>query len=203
MPVEEIIANIVDDESFLEIIFDKILEWLGDKVVTARDFIAERFIASKELCIEDVCVNKDQLRTILENNQLSTPNDQPIINDETDTTPPVITLQGNNPAIIELFSVYNDLGATVTDNVDSNLGYEVWRNDEYLGRNITEISVDTSEAGEWAISYVATDNSGNTATSTRIVIVESPAAEVEEDSEETDSTSDNVGTENSTTTPTE
>ena len=82
-----------------------------------------------------------------------------------------MTLQGNNPAQIEIGASYSDLGATVTDNIDQNLGYEVWRDGVLLGRNLTGVSVDTTVPAEHLINYVATDNVGNTATSTRTVIV--------------------------------
>ncbi|KKU76489.1 MAG: FG-GAP repeat protein, partial [Candidatus Giovannonibacteria bacterium GW2011_GWB1_47_6b] len=42
-----------------------------------------------------------------------------------DTEAPVITLNGLNPTQIEKGSVYSDMGATVTDNKDQNLGYKV------------------------------------------------------------------------------
>ncbi len=58
------------------------------------------------------------------------------------------------------------------DNVDQNLGYEVWRDGEYLGRNLSGVEVDTSLPAEHSIDYVAKDQAGNIATSTRMVIVE-------------------------------
>jgi hypothetical protein len=66
----------------------------------------------------------------------------------------------------------SDLGASVTDNVDQNLGYKTFLN----GALVSNIVIDTSAAATDTIDYVATDNAGNTATSTREVIVESPAA---------------------------
>ncbi|HYF10039.1 MAG TPA: immunoglobulin-like domain-containing protein [Candidatus Paceibacterota bacterium] len=78
-----------------------------------------------------------------------------------DTTPPTITLNGNNPATIEVGSSYVDLGAVVTDNVDQNLGYTA-----------TPDSVDTSTTTSVTITYTATDSAGNTATATRTVNVE-------------------------------
>ncbi|MBU1178743.1 hypothetical protein KKB69_00130, partial [Patescibacteria group bacterium] len=67
-----------------------------------------------------------------------------------------------------------------TDNVDINLGYEVWRSLagselEYLGRNLTGVSVDTASSTKCYISYVATDQAGNTATTTRMIIISSPS----------------------------
>ena len=84
-----------------------------------------------------------------------------------DTEAPVITVNGNNPAEILKGSVYADLGATVTDNVNNNLGYKTYVD----GVLVSQISLDTSTTTTYAINYVATDQAGNTSTSTRTVIV--------------------------------
>jgi hypothetical protein len=82
-----------------------------------------------------------------------------------DTTAPVITVSGDNPASVDLDATYTDAGASATD----------------LSGDITVISsgtVDTSIVGTYTITYSATDESGNTATATREVIVEEPRAVV-------------------------
>jgi hypothetical protein len=56
----------------------------------------------------------------------------------------------------------------VTDNVDQNLGLNYFLN----GALVSNIVIDTSAAATDTIDYAATDNAGNTATSTRTVIVE-------------------------------
>ena len=81
-----------------------------------------------------------------------------------DTQSPVITILGNNPAQIEKGSVYTDMGATVTDNVNPNLGLQV-----------SGADFDTSVVGSYMITYTATDQAGNTATTTREVIVFVPS----------------------------
>lgn len=91
--------------------------------------------------------------------------------DASDTEPPTITINGNNPATLSVGDTYADLGATVTDNVDLNLGLHVFVG----GTPMDQAVLDTSEPNEWHIHYVATDNAGNTATSTRTVIVEAPS----------------------------
>lgn len=63
---------------------------------------------------------------------------------------------------------YADLGATVTDNVDHNLGLKTFLN----GALASDIIIDTSVAATDTIDYVATDNAGNAATSTRTVVIE-------------------------------
>jgi hypothetical protein len=84
------------------------------------------------------------------------------------TTPPTITINGANPVLIHVGDSYADLGANVTDNVDQNLGLKYFLN----GALVSNIVIDTSAAATDTIDYVATDNAGNTATSTRTVIVE-------------------------------
>ncbi|MCP4414248.1 MAG: DUF5011 domain-containing protein [Gammaproteobacteria bacterium] len=77
-----------------------------------------------------------------------------------DTTAPVITLNGDNPMTIEHGSTYTEPGATVTDNVDTN-----------LVASITG-TVDTSTLGSYEITYNITDTAGNVATAvTRTVTV--------------------------------
>jgi hypothetical protein len=61
-----------------------------------------------------------------------------------------------------------DLEANVTDNVDQNLGLKYFLN----GALVSNIVIDTSAPATDTIDYVATDQAGNTATSTRTVIVE-------------------------------
>ncbi len=97
-------------------------------------------------------------------------------NDASDTEPPVITINGNNPAIIDVGSTYVDLGATVTDNRNNNLGITYQVN----GVTVTSISIDTSTDVTYTITYSATDQAGNTGTATRTVIVGSGGDQVDE-----------------------
>ncbi len=89
-----------------------------------------------------------------------------------DTTAPIITIIGNNPAEIVVGASYGDLGATVTDNVSTNLGYRTFVNDTL----VTGVSLDTGTTTMYRIDYVATDGAGNTATTTRTVHISAPAS---------------------------
>ena len=60
----------------------------------------------------------------------------------------------------------------MTANGDRNLGYKTFLN----GALVSNIVLDTSAVATDTIDYVATDTAGNTATSTRTVVIESPAA---------------------------
>lgn len=78
-----------------------------------------------------------------------------ILEDETapvaDTIKPVITLIGANPQLIANGAVYADPGASVTDNVDAT-------------RTVTGTgTVNTAIAGDYTVTYNATDVAGNVA----------------------------------------
>ena len=93
------------------------------------------------------------------------------------TTPPTITVNGDNPAIIEVGDSYADLGASGTDTGpgqagDANLGYQTFLN----GTLVSNIVLNTSQVAADTIDYVATDTDGLTATSTRTVLIEPAAA---------------------------
>ena len=84
------------------------------------------------------------------------------INAEEDTTPPVITITGDNPKYIELGSTYTDGGATADG-----------------GETVTTSgTVDTYVLGTYTITYSATDTNGNTGTASRTVNVVSTTSPV-------------------------
>lgn len=78
-----------------------------------------------------------------------------------DTTAPEITILGDNPVDVEVFSDYNDAGATAVDNIDGDITNSI---------SITN-NVDTSVLGTYYVEYSVTDSSGNQATAERIVNV--------------------------------
>jgi hypothetical protein len=78
-----------------------------------------------------------------------------------DTTPPVITILGDNPATVEVGDPYNDAGATAFDVGDGDLTDLI----------IVSSNVVTGTVGSYTVIYDVTDSSGNPATATRIVNV--------------------------------
>ncbi len=79
-----------------------------------------------------------------------------------DTTPPVIVVNGDNPASVVQGAAYADAGATATDNIDGAV-------------NVTSGGiVDTSVIDIYTVTYTATDNAGNTASVTRTVNITAP-----------------------------
>ena len=75
-----------------------------------------------------------------------------------DTTPPVITLNGSSSIEIEEGSVFNDPGATATDDEDGEVQINI----------SGEVG---SAVGTYILTYAASDTSGNTSEITRTVIV--------------------------------
>ena len=87
-----------------------------------------------------------------------------------DNTAPVITIIGDNPATVTENDNYTDLGITVVDNSGETVG---------AGLTVTTSNpVDTSNVDNspYTITYVVEDSSGNQATATRTVNVESAVA---------------------------
>ncbi|NNC92094.1 MAG: DUF5011 domain-containing protein [Acidimicrobiia bacterium] len=81
-----------------------------------------------------------------------------------DNEAPVLTLLGDNPMAVALNGGFTDPGATATDNFDPRMVVN--------GSG----SVDTTLAGSYELTYVATDSADNEASSvTRTVIVGDPA----------------------------
>lgn len=78
-----------------------------------------------------------------------------------DVTPPEITLQGEPEITITAGTAFRDPGATATDNSDGDLTEKL----------SVEGSVDVYRAGDYTLTYTATDSFGNTASVTRAVHV--------------------------------
>jgi hypothetical protein len=83
---------------------------------------------------------------------------------EPDTTAPVITLIGASTINLSVGSIYNELGATATDDVDGDLTPNI---------TIGGDTVDTNTANTYSVTYNVSDNSGNAAAEViRTVIIE-------------------------------
>jgi hypothetical protein len=166
-----------DLQSALQSIASSAVRMLGDAVYATNGIFENVFahrVIGDELCAGSTCINQQQLAAILAANGIasSTPAGDASTTPSTNTsssTPPVIAINGDNPAIIQVGATYTDLGATITGpQQDLNLGITRYVN----GTEMNPIQIDTSAAATDTIAYVATDQSGLTSTSTRIVIVE-------------------------------
>lgn len=80
---------------------------------------------------------------------------------DSDTIPPVITLNGANPFTITVGGSYVEPGATAMDNVDGDLTSAI----------IISGTVDSTQTGIYSISYSVTDMSANSSTLIREVHV--------------------------------
>ena len=83
-----------------------------------------------------------------------------------DTTPPKITLLGDNPQVIISGNPYSELGATASDSLDGDLGAAIV---------IDTTAVDTMVVGDYTVTYDVSDAAGNpAATVSRTVSVRNP-----------------------------
>lgn len=79
-----------------------------------------------------------------------------------DTTAPVIALLGTSPVSIDVGSVYNDAGATASDNIDGDITTNI----------VTVNPVNTGVAGSYTVTYNVADSANNAANEvTRTVTV--------------------------------
>jgi hypothetical protein len=79
-----------------------------------------------------------------------------------DTTPPVITLLGSNTLAVLTNTLFVDPGATALDACGGS--YAVTTNNP----------VNVAVPGTYTVSYIATDDDGNSATNTRMVVIVAP-----------------------------
>ena len=101
-------------------------------------------------------------------------------NPSEDSSSPVITIIGNNPAEISIGSSYVDLGATVTDtNADGSVNDNLGLHYNVNGFDVLDISLDTSTTTIHTIIYSSVDGAGNWGYATRTVEVLSQTVSVE------------------------
>jgi hypothetical protein len=79
----------------------------------------------------------------------------------TDTTPPVVTLNGQAAMQINQGDTFTDPGATATDSVDGDITSKI----------VETGSVNNATAGLYTLTYSVTDSAGNTGSASRVVTV--------------------------------
>ncbi len=79
-----------------------------------------------------------------------------------DTTPPVITLMGEQSIQLTVGDTYTEQGATATDDTDGDVTANI----------IISGTVDTTTIGTYTVTYIVTDSAGNVSEATRVVVVE-------------------------------
>lgn len=79
-----------------------------------------------------------------------------------DLEPPVLTLLGATPVTVPCGSLYEDAGATASDDVDGNITHRIVETITFGGSVVG--SVNTSVLGTYTILYEVSDNAGQVAT---------------------------------------
>ncbi len=186
----------------------------------AQSFTSNTITANQQICVKNsagtpVCVTGDELAALLAGSSGSGTNQSPstaqqspaattslpesVTQNSASTTPPTLTINGNNPALIHVGDSYADLGATVSDTGpgqagDTNLGLKTFLN----GTLVSNIVIDTSQVATDTINYVATDTDGLTATSTRTILIDAAASSAAAAGTVTASTTETTSTATST-----
>src|SRR5665213_1571268 len=178
-----------------------LIAWLGDAGNGITDIFAGNIHAKDELCVGSTCVTPAQFQAMVaaagEPNAVGTVS-APASTDATDT-PPVISISGENPAIIQVGDTYADLGATITSpQADINLGIHAFVGDTPIEQAV----IDTSTPTTYHIYYVASDAAGNTSTSTRTIIVQAASTTTTSNPSTATTTSDTGTGDTATTTST-
>jgi hypothetical protein len=148
----------------------------------AQKFISNNITANNQLCVGSTCVTPAQFQAMVavtnapKDEELQSSNTVFAVSDATSDasiTPPIVEINGTNPATIQVGDTYSDLGATITGpSGDLNLGIHV-----FVGSTpMDQVIIDTSAPARYHINYVVTDANGLTSTSTRTVIVKSDVA---------------------------
>jgi len=142
-------------------------------------------VHSDDLCLKksdgtETCVTGDQLAALADagastHGTNETPATIPAAAASATSGPPIIAINGDNPATIQVGTTYADLGATISGpQQDLNLGIHL-----YIDGSATDaVAIDTTTPATHSIDYVVTGISGLTSTSTRTVIVSAPATTI-------------------------
>ena len=174
--VQWLIIEAVQDIANIAGTFEQnLIAWLGNAANGIHDLYATIF-HGQELCLTNsggtqTCINQQQLAAVLAvaNQSASAPASPPPSTSSATDTPPVIAVNGANPAVIQVGASYSDLGATITGpQADLNLGIKTFVNNQPM----TPVLIDTSAAATDTIDYVLTNQNGFTSTSTRTVIIQ-------------------------------
>ena len=168
-----------------------LIAWLGDAAngidkifaheIVATNVTADTLTANQKLCLGSRCMTADQFNHILDieaaagatagdGQQSNAPTAPPAQGEQ--GGPPIITVNGSNPATISVGTTYADLGATISGPLpDLNLGIHTFVD----GVATDPVVVDTTAPSSHIIEYVVSDSAGLSSTSTRTVTVSAPA----------------------------
>jgi hypothetical protein len=180
--------------AFFSNLFNKLIAWFGDTANGIQKFFAKE-VHTDKICVGDgsaeTCLTKAQLDALLlnaangssgntsgsNNNGGDTGSTTPsgsgdVTITPVDTSAPVITVTGNNPAQIPVGVTYSDFGATVLDtNADGSTNSNLGLHFSVDGQSVNDIILDTSTSTTYTIVYSAVDGAGNWGYATRTIEV--------------------------------
>lgn len=160
--------------AFVRSIFASIRQWFADAGNGIGSVFADAFHARNEICVDDQCLDREDVRSLLALASGASASGGSVAS--VPTGAPMITVNGNNPAQVEIASGYVDLGAIVTDDVDHNLGLELFVD----GTPVEAVTIDTGAPATFTVTYRATDTDGHVTEAARTVIVGAGEGAVEE-----------------------
>lgn len=161
-------------DRFFTNLYTRLVAWAGDVTNGVGNFFANAIHAKEEICVDDQCLNKEQVKKLIElaNTNVADASTLPTgtSTTSTDITAPVISILGDNPAEITVGTSYVDIGATVTDTgidgiINNNLGLHY----SVDGITLSEVTIDTSTSTTHTVIYSAQDQSGNWGYATRTI----------------------------------
>lgn len=179
-------------KSLLDSIIGAITHLLADAGNGIGSIFANTFHAKEKICVDDQCMSRSDMKALLKMAHSSQTASGGV--GASGAGAPVLEIQGNNPATINVGDTYNDLGAIITSPADDvNLGIT------YLvdGLAASAVMIDTSFPAEHTVTYRAIDSAGNVGEATRTIRVVSLISSSEASSTAQSST----GSEESSSTP--
>ncbi|OHA80316.1 MAG: hypothetical protein A2675_00680 [Candidatus Yonathbacteria bacterium RIFCSPHIGHO2_01_FULL_51_10] len=172
------------NKTFVGRFFDRITGWLADAANGLTTVFANVFNAKEKICVDGECLTKSDIKALLEIAHGSSQSANAAIDSTTAAlTPIVISINGNNPATLNIGDTYGDLGALIISPESAkNFGIKASL-DGGPDMDISQISIDTTAAGTHTVVYSVIDQNNLTTTAERVVNVVgvTPAQEVAED----------------------
>ena len=169
---------------FLQSLVGALKQFFADASNGIGEIFAGTFRAKNEICVDDQCLNKNDVHDLLAMTRASSTSStasagagasQSASAASTDIPRAVISIEGNNPATIHVGDAYVDLGATITGpKNDLNLGIRMIVD----GVQTDDVTLDTSMPAEHTITYRVIDAIGQVSEKTRTVRVLGSSSDV-------------------------
>jgi len=155
---------------------NNLIAWLADAANGIDKIFANQIVATNgtfhtvtadKLCLGSRCMTAEQFNHILDMEAAAgattvvggTAGAPAALPAEASSGPPIIAINGGNPATIQVGATYADLGANITGpQADLNLGIHTFVD----GTATDPVVIDTSIPGTHTIDYVVTASSGKT-----------------------------------------